>query len=280
MLGELFRSGDGPLDGLLVRLIDDPAAGTVAIVLALLAALAVGAVHALGPGHGKTLVAAWLAGSGGRARDAVALGVLVALMHTGSVLLLGSALHATQQVPGGERSEPLLTLLSAIAVTAVGFTLLVGRLRARGQRPAEGTLARAGGAAETRNQSHHHHGHHHNHQHHHLPEGLAPLSRAGAIAIASTGGLLPSPAALLVLMTALALGQVTYGLVLIGAFSLGLAATLATIGLAVIWGGDRLRDRAEGSARLGAVAALLPIGGAAIVALGGLVLTVAAVGRL
>lgn len=227
--------------------------------LGVVLALGAGALHAIGPGHGKTLVGAYLAGSRGRPADAVALGGLVAIMHTGSVLVVGMLFAATQRVPAGERLEGVLRLVSAVAVTAVGVWLLR--------------------RAVHRRRAHHHPNTEHHHgptEHHHGPhEGVAPMSRAGIAAIATSGGLLPSPAAFLVLATAIAVGRTTYGLVLVGAFGLGLALTLTAVGLAVLWGRDRLAARA--STRAGRAVGLLPLVASVGVILGGLWLAVLAI---
>lgn len=250
--------------------------------LGILLAVGAGAFHALGPGHGKTLVGAYLAGSQGRPGDAVALGGLVGVMHTGSVLVVGALFFATQRAPIGDRFEGVLRLLSATAVVAVGIYLLRRALRRRRPQPVPvrgpgAATDRAEGEAHDHAHQHgqesggghvHPHGHDHGHHHHHdLPEGVAPLSRTGMLAIATGGGLLPSPAAFLVLATAIAIGRTGYGLLLVAAFGLGLAVTLAAVGLAVLWGRDRLADRASG--RLGRVVGHLPLLAAVAVILGG-----------
>lgn len=258
------RGEDGLLDDVLVRLIDDPTTGGVVAVLGLVAAIAVGSVHALGPGHGKALIGAYLVGSRGRARDAVALGVLVAAMHSGSVLLLAFAFQTTQQLAGTQRLETLLAVVAALGVTAVGCWMVVDRWRKRGRGHGHGE---------------HGHGGHEHHHHHDLPEGVAPLSWAGILALAGAGGLIPSPVAFLVLMTALALGRTGYGIALIFAFSVGLAVTLTAIGLAVLWGRDRLRRHAH-RPRISWLVARLSLAGAVAVLAGGLLLSWGAVASL
>ena len=253
---EVFRSDEGPFDAAFVRLAEDPSAGLAVMLFGLLVAVGVGAVHALGPGHGKALIGAYLAGSRGRARDAVALGVLVAAMHTGSVLVLGSVLHTAQRTPGSDRWEAMLTVGASLAVAAVGAWMLVRRLRTRSSPS---------------------HPHHHDHE---VPDGVAPLSRAGVFALASTGGLLPSPAAFLVLLSALAVGRAAYGVALVAAFSVGLAATLTAIGLTVLWGRDALVRTASRRSGLAWVSRTLPIVAATAVMVGGLVLAGGAISRL
>lgn len=242
--GRWWSLDDEQLEELMLGLLE----GT-AWWLGIILALGAGALHALGPGHGKALVGAYLAGSRGRAGDAVALGGLVAIMHTGSVLVVGMVFAATQQVPAGERLEGILRLVSALAVTAVGVWLMRRAVRQR------------------RDAAHPHH--------HAAPDGVAPMSRAGIAAIATAGGLLPSPAAFLVLATAIAVGRTTYGLVLVGAFGLGLALTLTAVGLAVLWGRDRLARQA--STMVSRVVGALPLVASVVVILGGVWLTVLAI---
>jgi nickel/cobalt transporter (NicO) family protein len=294
-LADLLRSfDDRGLHELLTGLIDQASTDPLVQLLALATAAGAGVMHALGPGHGKTLVGGYLASSQGRARDAVALGSLVALMHTGSVLVLGLVFHTTSRAPIGPGLDAALSLVSAAAITAVGVVLVVRQLRARRAReqrrtslletrvpaaatasgPAPGTAP--GTAAPTvpgAGPPPGAHAHDHLHDHHHdLPAGVAPLSRAGLLALATSGGLLPSPAAFALLVTSLALGRSGYGLALLAAFSVGLALTLAAVGLAVVFGRDRIANHAGRHHALTRVARIVPFAGAAIVLGGGLVM--------
>jgi nickel/cobalt transporter (NicO) family protein len=266
---------DGFLEQSLLRLIDGPSGGITLTVAALLTAASIGALHALGPGHGKALIGAYLAGSQGRPRDAVALGGLVAVMHSASVLVLGSVLYLTQRVPGGEALGPVLRLLSATAITAVGASLLAHQVRGRRTAvPVPASLGRVHEQGQA-------HAVPHEHQHaHELPAGLAPLSRSGVLAIATSGGLLPSPAAFLVLATALAMGRSGFGLALVAAFSLGLAATLTAVGLAILSGRQVLARGSDDRPRLRRFAGNLPIVSAVAVLVGGLVLAGSAIVQL
>ena len=230
----------------------DASPGPAAYLLALLVAFGVGAVHALAPGHGKAVGAAYLVGERGRVRDAAVLGSTVALMHTGSVLVLGLALYSATRRPDAARLTATIGVVTGVVVAALGAWLLVRRRRERAE-PHEG-------------------GHGHSH-----PVPARPLSREGLVALGAAGGLLPSPSALLVLLTALSLGRVAYGLGLVAAFSLGLAATLTLVGVAVLRGRDVVHDRAG---RLHDLAHGLPLLGAAAVLLLGLAIAVRAALRL
>lgn len=232
----------GWLDGWLPQAVDDAAAGGLAAVLAVVVAVGVGVAHAVGPGHGKVLIAAYLAGTDGRRRDAVALGWLVAAMHSGSVLVLGTTYLLVQRIPGGETTTRVLDAVVAVAVLAVGGVLL---RRAWRRRP---DADHAGGTVGTGEAAPDQHAHHH---HHALPPGTAPLTRPGVLTLAAAGGLVPSPAAFLALVTAVAVGRPWLGLVLVGAFSVGLAATLTAVGLVVVNGRDRLLDPTRAGGRLG-----------------------------
>ncbi len=187
------------------------------VLVAVLLAMGFGAVHALFPGHGKTVTAAYLAGSSAGVRHAVRSGVAVSLMHTASVLVLGFVTAAASAAFAPETVYPWLTVIAGAVVLVLGVAMLMARTRAREAS----------------------HGHDHDHEH---DEPLGP-ARLGALAMA--GGLLPSPTAVLVLTAAIALDRLVFGLVLVAAFSVGLAAALAAIGVAAIrvraFAGDRFR---------------------------------------
>ena len=215
-----------------VALIDRPAA-LGGLALGVLLALGIGALHGLAPGHGKAISAAYLVGDRGRPRDAVLLGVTVALMHTWSVLALGYALYLATQRPATAALSAWLQLVSGVLVAALGGWLLARRLRER----------RAAG-----------------HSHSHAPTGSEqhPLSWRGLVTLGAAGGLLPSPSALLVVFTALAVDRIVYGLALILAFSLGLAITVSVVGIAVVRGRDLVVARLTRSTRWAGALAVLP----------------------
>jgi nickel/cobalt transporter (NicO) family protein len=198
------------------------------VMLSLLVAMFWGAAHALSPGHGKALVAAYLVGSRGTPRHAFLLGGIVTLTHTAGVFALGLVTLALSEFVVPEDLYPWLNLVAALMVVGVG----VGVLR---WRVSDWRHARAHAREDAHHHHHHHHrGHHHggDHDHDHVPEpgsGLRGLVGAGVSA-----GIIPCPTALVVLLAAISLHRVGYGLVLIVAFSLGLAATITAIGIVAL----------------------------------------------
>lgn len=239
VLGALLAQGVAEqVEERFARLIEVEAGLTVQ-VLAIGAALLLGALHALAPGHGKAIAAAYLAGGDARRKDAVALGVVVAGMHTGSVLVLGLALDVLLRGPlQADRLTPWMMLASGLLVVALGGWLLARQVRER----RSGT------------------GHPH-----HLPTGVSPFSRRGLLLIGVAGGLLPSPSAFLVLLTALATGQLAFGLALIVGFSVGLAGTVTAVGLAARAGREVLRRRADEGSVARRVSAALPLVSALVI---------------
>jgi ABC-type nickel/cobalt efflux system permease component RcnA len=236
------RSGDG-----FAGVFAHAAAGQGVLVFLLLAAFAWGAIHALSPGHGKAMVAAYLVGTRGTARHAVGLGAAVTVTHTIGVFALGVVTLALSQYVLPEDLYPWLNLLSGVMVMGIGALVLRARVR----------KARA-------RDSHHHH-------HHHGPEDL---SWKGLVGMGASAGIVPCPSALVVLLGAIAQHQVALGLLLIVVFSLGLAATLTGLGLAVV-GAGRLASRVHVPP---AVATTLPAVSALAIVAAGLALTVRAVG--
>jgi nickel/cobalt transporter (NicO) family protein len=265
----------GPLETYFVRLIDAEQLGPVFVAGALALALGIGAVHALAPGHGKAIIAAYLVGSRGRPRDAVALGVIVSAMHTFSVLVLGLGLYALTSAPGtGDRVGPWMLLASGLLVLVVGIGLVTRQVLRRRQRvPAHhGQEGRDGQDGDGGHAGHHHH--------HELPPDVPPLSRKGLVLLGISGGLLPSPSAFLVLATALFMGRLAFGLLLVAMFSIGLAATLTIIGLAVLHGRNVVSRKAIGNPRLARVTAALPLISSVLILAGGIYLTTVAAFRL
>lgn len=215
----------GRLDRSLGVLAADRRLGLGAAVLALLVALLLGAAHAALPGHGKTVMAAYLAGRRGTRRDALVVGATVTVTHTAGVLLLGLALSLSSTL-AGDRLTNELGVVSGGLVVVVGVGLLMNALR-RGH-----------------DHDHHDHDHHdHDHDHPHPHPHARPHPRQGRAALVGmgvAGGLVPSPTALVVLLGAVALGRAAFGVVLVLVYGLGMAATLTAAGLLLVGAVDRL----------------------------------------
>ena len=217
----------------------EPGAGIIAA--ALLVAVVLGAFHGLEPGHGKTVVAAYLVGSRGTVRHALILGLVVTASHTAGVYLLGGVTFYASQHVVPERLYPWLSLGSGLTIAVLGAVMFRRRFAGEGHR--------------------HHHHHEHAHDHAHAPDhahshthahdghdhGDAPVSLRALVALGVSGGIIPCPAALVVLLSALSMHRVGFGLVLIVAFSVGLAAVLVIIGVLMVYAGRLMaRFREDG----------------------------------
>jgi ABC-type nickel/cobalt efflux system permease component RcnA len=244
------READG-----LTAVFSDAASGERVLILLLLGAFGWGALHALSPGHGKAMVAAYLIGTRGTARHAVGLGATVTITHTIGVFTLGLVTLLLSQYILPEDLFPWLTLVSGLLVVLVGIGVLRSRIRwARARR------------AHRHGQDHgHHHEHGHDHGHGHTHDHAPPerVTWKGLIAMGAAAGLIPCPSALVVLLGAIAQHQVTLGLLLILAFSAGLAMTLTALGLTVVFGRralSRLRVPAGVATALPALSAMVIVG--------------------
>jgi len=236
--GRSASGGTGPEDGFAGLL-----EGDGVLVLLLLAAFGWGALHALSPGHGKAMVAAYLVGTRGSTRDAVILGATVTVTHTAGVVALGAVALGLSAWVLPEQLYPWLTLASGVMVVSVGIAVLRRRVR--------------------RHTDHHHE--HHQHEH-----------RRSLLAMGASAGLIPCPSALVVLLGAVAQHRIGLGLVLIVAFSAGLAATLTGLGIAVVHAGKAL-------ARLpipGRLSTAVPALSAALIVIVGLALTAQALPQI
>ena len=186
------------------------------LLLGLVVAFGLGGAHALEPGHGKTIVAAYLVGSRGTMKHAAVLGAVVTFTHTISVFLLGLAMLVLSQSVVPANIIKTLEAASGMAIVAIGAMPFYERLR---------QLLHAG-------HPHDHGPHTHTHTHD-LPEGEVTLG--SLIALGVSGGRVPCPAALVIMLAAIAFGHVGAGLVLLAAFSLGLAGVLMAVGMMVLY---------------------------------------------
>ena len=312
------------------------------LLLALLISVVWGGLHALTPGHGKTIVAAYLVGSRGTARHALFLGLITTVTHTAGVFAMGiiTLLASRYFIP--EQIFPWLSVISGLLVFVIGINLVISRLRsARGSQNTHLVQetpehdASLGGHSHDGIHSHNHvkpqpshnygrvqanpipikefsyvqalvgsdltahdHEHHsehshlphstdgnlvsdltaHDHEHHsehsHLPPGAdgSPVTMRSLLALGVSGGLLPCPSALIVLLSAISLGKIGFGLVLVVAFSVGLAGVLTAIGLLLVYSRsffNRLPINSQ-------VMRLIPAGSALFICIIGLGITIKA----
>ncbi|HEY1404778.1 MAG TPA: hypothetical protein VGB05_11660, partial [Pyrinomonadaceae bacterium] len=261
----------------------------------LLVATALGALHAFSPGHGKTVVGAYLVGSRGTAKHAAFLGLTVTVTHTAGVFALGLMTLFASQYIVPERLFPILGVVSGGIVLVMGLSLFASRLLA-----ALGLRSHDHGHTHGDEHAHEHthdtaHSHTHGHTHDgdptvphshgggrahtHLPPGTdgSRVTWRSLLALGISGGLLPCPSALVVLLSAISLHRVGYGMLLVVAFSMGLAGTLTGIGLAFVYAGRFILNRA--GVRINGLARVLPVASALVVACLGAALCYEALGQ-
>jgi nickel/cobalt transporter (NicO) family protein len=250
--GRALQAPDRVADSGFAKLIGRRHLSALVIVASLAAALFWGAAHALSPGHGKTIVTAYLVGSRGTPLHAAALGLIVTATHTVGVFALGLVTLTLSQFVVPDRLYPWLNLASGLLVVGVGAAVLSTRLRHR----------RA-----------HARGHHHHHSHDAAAQGLGWRSLVG---VGISGGLLPCPSALVVLLAAISLHRVAFGLILIVAFSAGLALSITGVGLAAVLA-KRLFARASFEGR---IVSLLPAVSALVILIAGVAMTARALPKV
>jgi nickel/cobalt exporter len=261
----------------------------IVILISLLAALLWGAVHAFTPGHGKTVVAAYLVGDRGTARHAVFLGLTVTLTHTLGVFALGGVAIYLARYILPEALFPWLSVVSGLLVVVIGLSLLFSRSRGLGAgsgkahhtqtEHADGahTHSHVHSAASHSRSGHEHTYSHDGHTHSQLPPGAdgSKVSIRSLIALGVSGGLVPCPAALVLLLSAISLGQPGFGMVLVVVFSMGLAVVLTGIGLLMVYA-RQLFERYSFEAR---IPRFLPVASAAAISFVGLVIVLGAISQ-
>ena len=254
---------------------------TGSFLIAIAGSFVWGAMHAMSPGHGKTIVGAYLVGARATAQQAVFLGLTTTITHTIGVFALGLVTLFAAQYILPEQLYPWLSFVSGLMVVAIGLNLFISRMRSN-------QLVRRSPSGHSHADDQHHHDHHHDHHHHdhhhhdhhhghshgnhsHLPPGAdgSPVTWRSLLVLGISGGLVPCPSALVVLLSAIALGRIGFGLVLVLAFSLGLAGVLTGLGLLLVRA-KRLFERLPTQVRLVRV---LPAISALFVALLGLGIT-------
>jgi nickel/cobalt exporter len=265
----------------------------MAILGSLLIALALGGLHALSPGHGKTVMAAYLVGSRGSTRHAIALGLSVTVSHTIGVLALALLTLFGASVIAPERLYPILGVVSGTVVIAIGLWLLYGRFRTLTIERAherEHERAHAAGPEHEHEHAHEHgpepeHEHEHEHdaldhrhgpfRHRHVPAAGGDLSWRSLFTLGLAGGLVPSASALLLLLGSLSAGRPAYGIVLVIAFGLGMAFVLGGVGVVLVHAG-RLLESMGPSQRWHRAGAWLPAATAVVVVGAGIWMTTTA----
>ncbi len=255
------ESGD-----LLTSLLATNSLSITVVAAAFLVAMGLGALHAMSPGHGKTIMAAYLVGTRGTAVHALFLGVTVTVSHTLGVLALGLIVLYASSLIAPERLYPWLGLVSGAVIVVFGIWLIFSSIRNRGERHSH----------HTHGDGHSHtHPHTHAHEHTHQPSGgRLRVTWKSLTALGIVGGLVPSTSALVILLAAISLNRVGFGLALILAFSVGMAAVLASTGLLLVYARrvvERLQLRA-GAANT--VMRGLPMAAALVVLVSGVVLAV------
>src|SRR5690242_8216109 len=188
----------------LSQLLNKRELGLGMVLLGLAVAFCLGAIHALSPGHGKTIVAAYLVGARGTMKHAIFLGGMVTFTHTISVFFLGFTTLFLSRYVLPERIYPVLGTVSGLSIVWIGATLFYKRLRAAGGHRPPQPHHHAGGLV---------HDHGDGHYHSHVPDG--EVSMGSLIALGASGGLVPCPSALVLLLSSVALGRVALGLTLL-----------------------------------------------------------------
>ena len=221
------------------------------ILLALLAAFVLGAAHALTPGHGKTIVAAYLVGSRGTLKHAAFLGAMVTFTHTVTVFALGLATLFLFRYIVPEKITQALGVISGLSIVVIGAWMLRKRLHRQSHSHPHHHHHEAHDHGHSHSHDHHHHSHSHHHHHgnghahSHVPD---ELSWGGLVALGASGGLVPCESALVLLLGAIALGRVGLGLLLLVSFSLGLALVLMAIGVLVLYAKNLIPERKRSGA--------------------------------
>ena len=269
----------------------------IVLLVAILTAGALGAGHALTPGHGKTLMAAYLVGTRGTPLHAAGLGLSVTLSHTLGILVLAALIVGAEGILSPDLVVRAAPLVAAVSIVAIGSWMLLGEGRRRWRARASATAHRH--AHERGDAYDHAHEHAHEHgpdadtgvapgddpagehghggvTHSHLPPTGTTITWRSLFVLGLAGGLIPSTSALLILLGSIAAGRPAFGFVLVVAFGLGMAVVMGGIGLALVLARGRL-DRVDSSSPLGRASGYVPLVASFLVFGLGIYLTVQAV---
>lgn len=213
-----------------------------------------GAGHALMPGHGKTLVAAYLIGSRGTVGQAILLGLIVTATHLSTVIIAGVLALTASHYVNQTALSVYLGIASGLIIVIMGVWIFYRRLtNPLGDHGHSHNLGEEHNHHDDEGQAHSHSHHpddesHHSHTHSDETSpmlGSRPRSRSACmetvslkqiLALGISGGMVPCPTAIVILLMAITLKKTLWGLSLILAFSLGLAGVLIVIGIMMVTG--------------------------------------------
>jgi ABC-type nickel/cobalt efflux system permease component RcnA len=260
----------------------------VVVLLSLVAAAALGAGHALTPGHGKTLMAAYLVGTRGTPLHALGLGFSVSVSHTVGILVLAGLVLGASDVLPADVVVRWAPLVAAVSIVAIGGWMLIGELRRRRTARTQAVAPTTHGHAEHGHEHgpEHQGGHDHDHglehshgglTHSHAPAPGSTITWRSLFALGLAGGLIPSTSALLILLGSIAAGRPAFGFVLVVVFGLGMAGVMSGIGLVLVAARDRF-DRLPGGRGLDRIRDAVPLVAALLVFAFGTYLTAQALG--
>ena len=243
------------------------------LLVALPAAVGLGALHFLDPGHGKGVMTAYLVSSRARLRDAILLSFTSAISHTLSILFLAFLATSALQFMLPHQIEGWLGLISGVVITIIGARMVLQRIF-----PPVVSLGSLGSREQSyvcsHGHVHHVHGpscdhdhhdlhHHHDHDHAHaVPLRGSTVEKRRLLSIGVLAGLIPCPSSLVMLLAAISAGQVTYGVGLVIAFSLGGALALSLLGILLLKAESKVRhlERRRFGDLMSTVSAMIIVG--------------------
>ena len=274
------------------------------VLLSLVTAAALGAGHALTPGHGKTLMAAYLVGTRGTALHALGLGLSVSVSHTAGILVLAGVVVGLSDVVAPDVVVRWAPIVAAASIAVIGGWMLLTEIRRRSGRTAAPHEHEHGHDHEHAHGHDHEHAHPHDHAqsheaahahphataddralehshggvvHSHAPAPGSTITWRSLFLLGLAGGLIPSTSALLILLGSIAAGRPAFGFVLVVAFGLGMAAVMGGVGFALVAARDRM-ERVELGTTLARMRETVPLLASVIVLSFGLFLTAQALG--
>jgi ABC-type nickel/cobalt efflux system permease component RcnA len=256
------------------------------LLLSIATAFALGAGHAVTPGHGKTLMAAYLVGTRGTPIHAVGLGLSVTVSHTLGILVIAALVVGAQGLLAPDVVVRAAPAIAAVTIAGLGGWMLIAEVR---KRRAARRAAVAHAHAHEHGVEHEHDDHRadahehgpatHSHGgvvHSHVPADGSTLSWRGLFALGLAGGLIPSTSALFILLGSIVAGRPAFGFVLVVVFGLGMAAVMTGVGLTIVLARGRL-DRVPSTSGIGRAARQLPLVAAVVVLSFGVYLSVQAI---